>query len=197
MDRQYLPQGGDTLEDTVQAMLKIAKKTQARVVATCNAGLDKGCIEVVVHPGDDPRRSAEKFKKRIYRMNMRWRSSPECARQIRAVRAREVKHRAMVQKDHRRPMPRFEFRSPRAEELFRTKARQYYRRTNVIRYASRWAHAMERKMADGAKLVDIVIPTSHDADIERVTHHEFIDARLLLEQTWIHGRKLRRLAGRS
>jgi hypothetical protein len=61
----------------------------------------------------------------------------------------------------------------------------------AVRYAARWAHYMERDLARGADLKEIVEPTSHEADIEGVTGFMHGCARSILQQVWEHGEALK------
>jgi hypothetical protein len=51
---------------------------------------------------------------------------------------------------------------------------------------------MEKKLAMGEKLEDIVDATSHEADVEGITGFMYSQAILILSQVWEHGEQLRR-----
>lgn len=62
----------------------------------------------------------------------------------------------------------------------------------VLTFAAAWAHAMEARMAAGAKLEDIAQATSREADSEGITGFMYGAAVSLLAAAWEHGEALRR-----
>ena len=64
--------------------------------------------------------------------------------------------------------------------------------SGVVRYAERWADAMEAEMAAGKALGDIADATSHSADTEGVTGFMYGCAVSVLAKVWKHGEELRR-----
>lgn len=62
----------------------------------------------------------------------------------------------------------------------------------VIRYAQKWANAMEDEMAAGAELEDVAERTSHEADTEGITGFMYGAAVSVLATLWVHGERLRR-----
>lgn len=64
--------------------------------------------------------------------------------------------------------------------------------SGVVRYAKKWAEAMEAEMDKGAKLVDIAERTSHEADTEGITGFMYGCAVGALAGMWEHGDALRR-----
>jgi hypothetical protein len=62
----------------------------------------------------------------------------------------------------------------------------------VIRYAQKWANAMEDEMAAGAELEDVAKRTSHEADDEGITGFMYGAAVSVLASSWVHGERLRR-----
>ena len=61
-----------------------------------------------------------------------------------------------------------------------------------LRYAARWAHLMEKRMAAGEKLEDIADKCSHDADTEGITGFMYGCAISCIARAWEHGEALRR-----
>lgn len=61
----------------------------------------------------------------------------------------------------------------------------------VNTFAARWAHLMEAKMADGAKLEDIAKETSREADTSGITGFMYGCAVSTLVGVWKHGETLR------
>lgn len=61
----------------------------------------------------------------------------------------------------------------------------------ILRYAARWAHMMEKKIADGMQLEDIAEATRHDADMEGITGYMYGAAVSVLSKVWEHGEQLR------
>lgn len=62
----------------------------------------------------------------------------------------------------------------------------------VIRYAERWANAMEAEIEQGKSIADIAKSTSHTADIDGITGFMYGCAVSVLAQCWEHGEALRR-----
>lgn len=62
----------------------------------------------------------------------------------------------------------------------------------VVRYAERWANAMEKEMESGKSLIDIADATSHKADTEGITGYMYVCAVSILSQVWEHGEELRK-----
>lgn len=62
----------------------------------------------------------------------------------------------------------------------------------VIRYAERWADAMETAMASGETLAGCAKRTSHEADTEGITGFMYGAAVQTLATSWEHGEELRR-----
>lgn len=62
----------------------------------------------------------------------------------------------------------------------------------VIEFAGRWANLMETKMADGEKLEDIAMSTSHEADTDGITGFMYGAAVQTLSKHWKYGEQLRR-----
>lgn len=62
----------------------------------------------------------------------------------------------------------------------------------TIRFAARWAHKMEARIAAGEKLEDIAKASSHDADIEGITGFMYGWAVAQIARVWVHGETLRR-----
>lgn len=70
----------------------------------------------------------------------------------------------------------------------------------ILRYAARWAAAMEREMAAGKQLDDIAERTGHEADLEGISGLMASIATTVLVRVWEHGSALsewqeRRLRG--
>ena len=61
-----------------------------------------------------------------------------------------------------------------------------------VRFAARWAHKMEARIAAGEKLEDIAKAASHDADLEGVTGFMYGWAVAQIARVWAHGEALRR-----
>lgn len=61
-----------------------------------------------------------------------------------------------------------------------------------IRYAARWASTMDKLIAAGSKLEDIVKATSHVADTEGITGFMYGCAVTMLADCWTHGEQLRK-----
>ena len=53
---------------------------------------------------------------------------------------------------------------------------------------------MERDLAKGAPLANVVNDTSHEADIEGITGFMYGFARSCLERVWAHGDELAKVA---
>lgn len=64
--------------------------------------------------------------------------------------------------------------------------------SGVIRYAERWADAMETAMGAGESLEDCAKRTSHEADTEGITGFMYGCAVQILAHVWGHGEALRR-----
>ena len=64
--------------------------------------------------------------------------------------------------------------------------------SGVIRYAERWADAMEAAMAAGESLADCAKRTSHEADTEGITGFMYGVAVQVLATSWALGEELRR-----
>ncbi len=65
--------------------------------------------------------------------------------------------------------------------------------SGVIRFAARWAHLMEQRMAKGETLLDqIAEPTAREADTEGITGFMYGCAVEILSHVWVHGEQLRR-----
>lgn len=64
--------------------------------------------------------------------------------------------------------------------------------SGVIRYAERWADAMEAAMAAGESLEDCAARTSHEADTEGITGFMYGASVQVLATSWEHGEQLRR-----
>lgn len=64
--------------------------------------------------------------------------------------------------------------------------------SGVVRYAERWADAMEAAMAAGESLKDCATRTGHEADTEGITGFMYGCAVQQLAATWEHGEDLRR-----
>lgn len=62
----------------------------------------------------------------------------------------------------------------------------------VIHYAARWAHLMEKAIAEGYQLKDVARQLSHEADVEGITGFQYGCAVSILSQVWLHGEELRR-----
>lgn len=62
----------------------------------------------------------------------------------------------------------------------------------TVRYAARWAHLMEVRLAGGEELPTIADTTSHEADREGVTGFMYGCAVSILAKVWKHGEQLRR-----
>lgn len=62
----------------------------------------------------------------------------------------------------------------------------------AIRYAQRWAEAMEAEIASGKDLAAIASATSHSADTDGITGFMYGCAVSMLSQAWEHGEELRR-----
>ena len=60
-----------------------------------------------------------------------------------------------------------------------------------VAYAKQWAEAMEKEMAEGAKLEDIAKRTSHEANTEGITGFMYGAAVSMLAGCWEHGEALR------
>jgi hypothetical protein len=61
----------------------------------------------------------------------------------------------------------------------------------VMRYAARWAHIMDAKIANGAKVEDIADKSSHEADLEGISGAQHGFALGMLSKCWAHGTKLK------
>lgn len=64
--------------------------------------------------------------------------------------------------------------------------------SGVVRYAERWADAMEGELTKGAALADVAESTSRSADTEGITGYMYGCAVGILAQVWEHGEALRR-----
>lgn len=64
--------------------------------------------------------------------------------------------------------------------------------SGVVRFAERWAEAMEAAMATGESLEDCAKRTSHEADTEGITGFMYGCAVAELSMSWVHGDQLRR-----
>jgi len=62
----------------------------------------------------------------------------------------------------------------------------------TVVYAERWANAMEIRLAQGEKLVDIAKETSHKANTDGITGFVYGCAVEILAQVWAHGEDLRK-----
>lgn len=60
----------------------------------------------------------------------------------------------------------------------------------IVRFAERWANMMEREMSKGAKLTDIALRTSDDADTEDITCFMHGIAVSVLVHVWAYGDEL-------
>lgn len=89
------------------------------------------------------------------------------------------------------PMPRFEVIDKAGWHKCIANNRDAYGGA-AVRYAARWAHLMEQRIAAGEALADIAKQTSHDADKERITGFMYGAAVQILAHVWAHGEELRR-----
>lgn len=62
----------------------------------------------------------------------------------------------------------------------------------MMRFAERWAIAMQDQIASGKRLNDVADSTSREADTEGITGFMYGCAVSILAQCWAHGEELRR-----
>jgi hypothetical protein len=60
----------------------------------------------------------------------------------------------------------------------------------VMRYAERWAHLMEQRIATGKKVIEVADETSHLADHEGISLVMYGCAVAILARVWQHGEEL-------
>lgn len=57
-------------------------------------------------------------------------------------------------------------------------------------FARRWAKCMQHFMNNGKKIIDIYQQTAKEADIDHITHSQYIRAIELLKEYWLYGNEL-------
>lgn len=91
------------------------------------------------------------------------------------------------------PLPEFQCSDQALWDEFRTKNSEDPYGFACVRYAARWAHLMEARIADGAcDIASFAKETSHEADDDGITGFMYGAAVAMLTKCWIHGEALRR-----
>ena len=180
---QYDPLVGTSIQDAAQAMCRIADANGARVEADFNR------VAIAANPGDDPADIVAGFMTKLHAEHAAWKASPAGV----AAAAARAENERIIAEEAAKPLATFRFADGGESKwaAWLGNNRDTYG-SAVMRYAARWAHAMEAALADGATVADIASETSHKVDIEGCTGFQVGCATSVLVQCWAHGPELAR-----
>ena len=178
---EYDPLAGTHIDDAAAELVAIANRHQRPAWMRFND------ITLTAQPGDNPSQIAAAYHTESERRRVAYQESPagQKARAEAEARRREAEEAA------RQPLATFTISKPEVwDEWVRNNDDGYG--SGIIRYAARWAHAMEAEIKAGKALPDVAKQLSHDADLEGITGFMYGAAVQVLASCWEHGEELRR-----
>lgn len=200
----YKVYAGSEIKDTIREAVTIAKKTHRDVLFDFNG------ITVVVNKGSDPallhrdwdralagyttskkvgpfpnRELSEKEKKSDAEKAAKTRKKMEIEDARAAANAARQKLEALEYLEDAPPFEGDEVLLAR----FKTNNKSSYG-ARVVVYAEEWARMMQKEMASGKTLEDVVKSTSRKADYDGITGYMYEFAVSILFQCWKHGNHL-------
>lgn len=181
----YESQLGESIEETVEEMISIAKANSDSVLANFNGK------RIKVDSSDTAQYVVKLFHDELERENAEYRASDEYKKR---TAEREKKHRehALVLEGALSVAPaKMTFADETAWNDAAKRNDDPYG-SAVMRFADRWARLMELRMSEGWKLEDTAKDAAHMADSEGITGFMYGCAVTILSKVWIHGEALRR-----
>lgn len=182
MIRTYVPQPGEHINHAAEAMVKIAVADQCQVKASFNE------IELTADPQSTAEGIVNLFHVETERRRAAYEQSPGG---IAAAKERQ-KYEAQAAQAEREGVLPFTLREGAQvgwEDCVRKNDDPYG--ACCVRYAARWANAMEKAIAAGETIAQCADRCSHEADKEGITGFMYGCAVSMLAGNWTHGEALR------
>jgi len=180
-ERRYEATAGELIDESAARMVALADAAGVPVVCDFNG------LHLTARPGDRPEDVTGYYHNELDRRRAAYEASPEG----KAAAVRRAEQQRIADAAARDPLGGFTLRDPESwDKSVATNSGDDYG-AGILRYASRWARAMEAKMSAGATLADCADATSHEADSEGITGFMYGCAVNILGTVWAHGDALR------
>lgn len=181
----YEPIGGERIEETGEAMAKMAAENNCEVTADFND------IALKASPGTTGAEIASFYNAECNRQRDEWIASPEYKKQEEEREARRIAHESNLKAALASAPAKMSLKD---EEGWNTAVRvnsDPYG-SAVARYAEKWARLMEAQIALGKTVAECAEQESQLANDEGITGFMYGCAVNILANVWTHGEELRR-----
>lgn len=179
--RTYEPEIGMHITMACEAAVNLANQHSEPVEFNFND------TPICVVPGEDPKAVSDRVAKVWQAKFEAYQSSPEG----KAAAARDEEHRRIADEAEKAGIVPFAIADQQLwDECVANNSDGYG--SGVIRYAARWAAAMEKRIEAGESLADVAKEESHSSDLEGITGFMYGCAVGILAKVWKYGEELRR-----